>query len=142
MSDLHFITERPLRRIVVEEARRDGGTIVGILERQWWETTPRVYAVRLAIIARARAELGLSDVKIERMLGFSRGWVSRAVKARRRDAGRFLRGPDHPRAKLTEEQREAIRTSAERGDVLAARYGVKPPAISKIRRGHEVAAKG
>ncbi len=125
----------PLRRIVLEESRRDGGTIVGVLERQWWETTPRVYAVRIAIIARARAELGLSDLKIEHLLGFSRGWVSKAVKSRRRDVRRFLSGSDHPRAKLTREQREEVRASAEPGVVLAARFGVKPPAISKIRRG-------
>src|SRR5689334_14867796 len=93
-------TLNPLHRIVLEESQRDGGTVEGVLDRQWWETTQRVHAVRLAVITRARAELGLSDVKIELLLGFSRGWVSRAVKPRQRNPQRFLRGSDHPRAKL------------------------------------------
>ena len=41
----------------------------------------------------------------------------------------------HPRRKLTDEQVEFIRGSAERRDVLATRFGVHPDTITNVRKG-------
>lgn len=50
---------------------------------------------------------------------------------------RTICGEKHRSAKLTEQQVRAIITSKERGVDLAERFGVKPPIISKIRRGQK-----
>jgi len=45
-------------------------------------------------------------------------------------------GEKHSTAKLTESQAREILSSNDPGNVLAARYGVSTPTISKIRNGH------
>jgi hypothetical protein len=55
--------------------------------------------------------------------------------ADRHAKGRTPCGEHHYAAKLSQKQVDAIRQSAERGTVLAARYGVTKSTISCIRRG-------
>ena len=51
------------------------------------------------------------------------------------ERGRTPTGRRNPSVKLTEEQVREIRRSDAKGTDLAARYGVNPPTISKIRSG-------
>ena len=48
--------------------------------------------------------------------------------------GRSTWGERNPMAKLTHEQAEEIRDSDEPGVVLAERYGVSPPTITRVRK--------
>lgn len=58
-----------------------------------------------------------------------------ATKGRATNGGE-VRGERHGNAKLTDELVREIRASAERGTVLAKRYGVTPTVICAVRKGH------
>lgn len=63
-------------------------------------------------------------------------WGTPKENAADREAhGRTARGAKMPHTRLSPEIAAVIRASGERGVALAARYGVTPSAISKVRRG-------
>jgi len=61
-------------------------------------------------------------------------WATHAENIQDKDRhGTMVRGSDMPNAKLTDADVRAIRASSEPQQVLADRYGVSRPGISRIR---------
>lgn len=138
---------RRLDRVVATEAAKRAlwpADVVGKAVPKEPEKAALVREARLAVIQEARG-MFMSNGEIARDLGYDPSFVRKLELGGPRSGPRQMsqpRGEQHPNAKLSDEQVEAILVSNLRADVLAERHGVTVSCISKIRSGKARGPRG